>query len=62
MKRDKFEELQFRRRKKNRLQPYVSDFYDNYLRMNNQPRGLATYNEVTAWLIAYMKKFGPSAL
>jgi hypothetical protein len=62
VKRDKFEELQFRRRKKNRLQPYVSDFYDNYLRMNNQPRGLATYNEVTAWLIAYMKKFGPSAL
>jgi hypothetical protein len=60
--RDKLAELQFRLRRKNGLQPYVSDFYDNYLRMNNQPNGLSTYNEVIAWLIAYMKKYGTRAI
>lgn len=42
----------------NMVEPYISEFYDNYLRVNNQPKGKMTYNEVTAWLIAYMKKFG----
>lgn len=55
---DKREEIAFRLQRKNKMQPYVSDFYDNYLKANNQPGGLATYNEVTAWLIAYMKKYG----
>jgi hypothetical protein len=59
---DKLEELQFRLKKKNRLQPFVSDFYNGYLKINNQPRGLATYNEVTAWLVAYMKRYGDEAL
>jgi hypothetical protein len=40
----------------------MSDFYDSYLKMNNQPKGKATYNEVVAWLIAYMKKYGAQAL
>lgn len=55
---DKREEIKFRSKRKNKMQPYVSDFYDNYLKANNQPGGLATYNEVTAWLIAFMKKYG----
>ena len=55
---DRIAERQFRMRRKNNVSPYVSDFYNNYLKMNNQPKGLATYNEVTAWLIAYMKKYG----
>ena len=42
----------------NMVEPYISKFYDNYLRVNNQPKGKMTYNEVTAWLIAYMKKYG----
>lgn len=60
--RDKNEEIRFRARRRNKMQPYVSDFYDNYLKINNQPKGLATYNEVTAWLIAYVKKYGKDAL
>ncbi len=59
---DKLEEIRFRNRRKNRMQPYVSDFYDNYLRINNQPGGLATYNEVTAWLVAFARRYGVDEL
>jgi hypothetical protein len=62
VRRDKLEEIRFRLRKKNGMQPYVSEFYNNYLKLNNQPRGLATYDEVTAWLIGYMKRYGEEAL
>ncbi len=61
-KRDRADEIRFRSKRKNRMQPYVSDFYDSYLKMNNQPGGLTTYNEVTSWLIAFMKKYGVEAL
>jgi hypothetical protein len=61
-RRDKLEELAFRLKKKNGLQPYVSDFYGNYLKLNRQPHGLDTYNEVIAWLIGYMRKFGKEAM
>jgi hypothetical protein len=47
---------------RNVVEPFMSDFYDSYLKMNNQPKGKATYNEVVAWLIAYMKKYGAQAL
>ncbi|MGZ8544831.1 MAG: DUF3810 domain-containing protein [Flavisolibacter sp.] len=59
---DRAEEIRFRSKRKNRVQPYVSDFYDSYLKMNNQPGGLTTYNEVTSWLIAFMKKYGTTTL
>jgi hypothetical protein len=42
----------------NVVEPLMSDFYDRYLKLNNQPKGKATYNEVVAWLIAYMKRYG----
>ncbi len=60
--RDRAFELNWRRQRKNNVQPLVTDFYDNYLRLNNQPKGMATYNEVIAWLIAYMKKYGAAAI
>ena len=47
---------------RNVVEPLMSDFYDRYLKLNNQPMGKATYNEVVAWLIAYMKKYGKEAL
>ena len=59
---DKMEERSFRQRRKNVVQPYVTDFYSGYLKMNNQPKGMATYNEVIAWLIAYLKKYGKTAI
>jgi Protein of unknown function (DUF3810) len=39
-------------------EPIVSDFYDKFLLMNQQPLGLLSYNEVTAFIIAYYKKYG----
>ena len=59
---DKIAERQFRLRRKNPVQPYVTDFYSGYLKLNNQPKGMATYNEVIAWLIAYIRKYGDQAI
>jgi len=49
-------------RSKNAVEPVMSLAYDRYLKMNKQPHGKETYNEVVAWLIAYMKKYGKEAL
>lgn len=62
VKMDKADEISFRLKRKNAVQPYVTDFYSNYLKMNNQPKGMATYNQVIAWLIAYWKKYGDEAI
>ena len=56
------EYLNYLFRTRNRVEPVVMRFYDQYLKMNNQPKGQATYNEVIAWLIAYMKKYGKEAV
>jgi len=47
---------------RNAVEPVMSVAYDRYLRMNNQPHGKETYDEVVDWLIAYMKKYGKEAL
>lgn len=62
VKKDYYSYLQYIYDSKNVVEPFVSVFYDNYLKMNNQPRGAHTYNEVTAWLIAYLKKYGAEAI
>lgn len=49
-------------RNKNFIEPFVSGAYDKYLKLNNQPKGKATYNEVIAYLVAYMKKFGKAVI
>jgi hypothetical protein len=54
--------LQYLYQNQNIVEPLMSNFYDSYLKMNNQPKGRATYNEVVAWLIAYMKRYGKEAL
>lgn len=46
----------------NKVAPFMLKMYDGYLRMNNQPKGYRTYNEVVTWLIAYYKKYGVSSL
>jgi hypothetical protein len=43
---------------KNPLEPLITMLYGNYLKANNQPEGINTYSKVTAWLIAYRKKYG----
>lgn len=42
----------------NDIEPIISLIYGNYLKANNQPNGLNTYDEVVGWLIAYRKKYG----
>jgi hypothetical protein len=54
-----FRELhRFNRKYENPFEPKVRELYDSYLRANRQPKGMRTYNEVIAWLIAYGKKNG----
>ncbi len=47
---------------RNFVEPVMTNMYDRYLRMNNQPMGKESYNEVVAWLMAYMKKYRKEAL
>ena len=49
-------------RNRNFVEPFMSGVYDRYLKLNNQPKGKATYNEVIAYMIAYMKKFGTASI
>lgn len=49
-------------RNQNFVEPFMSGVYDRYLKLNNQPKGKATYNEVIAYLVAYMKKFGKESI
>ncbi len=40
------------------IEPAISWMYGKYLQANQQPKGLTSYNEVIATLIAYYKKYG----
>ncbi len=48
----------FSRKYANPLESRVWQVYGGYLRANRQPRGIVTYTDVTAWLIAYAEKVG----
>ena len=48
----------FLRAYENPLEPYIRRLYGRYLKANGMPQGLRTYDEVTAWMIAYYKKRG----
>jgi hypothetical protein len=57
--REDFRELRvFSRRYANPLETRIWQVYGGYLRANRQPRGIVTYTDVTAWLIAYGEKQG----
>lgn len=43
---------------RNAVEPIIRLFYGEYLKANNQPKGIETYDDVVAWLIAYQKKYG----
>jgi hypothetical protein len=40
------------------IEPAINWMYGKYLLVNQQPKGLRSYNEVIAMLIAYYKKYG----
>lgn len=43
---------------KNPIEPVIRWAYGNYLRANSQPKGINSYDEVIADLIAFYKKYG----
>jgi hypothetical protein len=47
----------FFKRYQNPVEPIISWVYDKYLKVNDQPSGKQSYNEVVGWLIAYRKKY-----
>ncbi|HVS96808.1 MAG TPA: DUF3810 domain-containing protein [Puia sp.] len=52
----------FNRKYANSLEPMIWALYGKYLAANRQPNGIATYSQVTAWLIAYGRKNGWESL
>jgi hypothetical protein len=44
------------------LEPMVRLLYAQYLRANQQPGGMLSYNQVVALVIAYMRKYGPEGI
>lgn len=56
VKRDIRTEREFALKHRTFLQNWTDAFYDFYLRQNRQRKGIASYNEVTGWLVAYRKK------
>ncbi len=52
------ERAKFNREHASFLEPVVRIIYGKYLEQNQQPQGLWSYDEVTAFIIAYYKKFG----
>lgn len=43
---------------RNPIQPITTWWYDQFLKANSQEKGMRSYSYVTAWLIAYAKKYG----
>lgn len=48
----------FYKRYENPLEPIIRELYGNFLKANQQPSGMKSYNEVVAMLVGYRKKFG----
>jgi Protein of unknown function (DUF3810) len=58
VKADLLEWRQFNERYRSFIEPGISWMYGKYLQANQQPKGLRSYNEVIAMLMAYYKKYG----
>jgi len=58
VKQDIIEYRNFDRAHQSFLEPAITWMYGNYLKLNNQPKGMHSYNAVVGMLIAYYKKYG----
>ena len=58
VKKDILEWRKFNLSHRSVIEPAISWMYGNYLKLNEQPKGLRSYNAVIATLIAYYKKYG----
>jgi hypothetical protein len=58
VKEDITEWRKFNASRKSFMEPIVRWGYSHYLKQNNQPQGLLSYDAVTSFLVAYYKKYG----
>ena len=58
VKKDVAELKDYLKNRDNFIEPIITAFYDNYLKANQQSDGVKSYNDVSGWLIAYLKKYG----
>lgn len=58
VKKDIDELVQFNNTHRNFMEPLISRFYDLFLRSNQQPEGIMSYDEVTLYLMAYWRQSG----
>ena len=58
VKKDYAEYRQYINAYQNPVEPLLSKLYGNYLKAHNQPKGIDSYDEVVAWIVAYYKKYG----
>jgi Protein of unknown function (DUF3810) len=56
------EAIAFSRKYKNPIDPLITWLYGHYLRANQQPNGMKSYNEVVGLLIAYYKLYGAEGI
>ena len=48
----------FYKKYENPFEPIIRVLYGQYLKANEQPQGILSYDEVVAWVIAYYRKYG----
>lgn len=58
VRRDVHELRNYYKQMKNPFEPVIRMLYGEFLKMNNQPKGIQTYNEVVGQLLAYKRKYG----
>ena len=56
VKKDYAEYRQYLKAYQNPISPLLTKLYGDYLKAHNQPKGIESYDEVVAWVIAYYKK------
>lgn len=58
VKKDIEELIQFNRAHRSVVEPAITWMYGKFLKLNEQPKGMQSYNAVIGMLIAYYKKYG----
>jgi len=58
VKKDLAEYRKYLTRYEGSMGDFVDAFYEQYLKLNQQPAGHRTYNKVVLWLLAYYGKYG----
>ena len=58
VRKDYAEYREYLKKYRNPIEPLLTKIYGKYLQAHNQPKGIDSYDEVVAWIIAYYKKYG----